>query len=102
IAELRSCRPSASGKKAKGPAIAEAPESADEEPRSVYTFVDSTESERTTRPEAASTVFVRSRGSSVDRYEGSRIVRRRWRRRLFLRLILLIAAVAAGWYFISR
>jgi hypothetical protein len=61
-------------------------------------LIDSSESERTPRQEVVSTVFVRSRGSNFDRQEGSGMVRRRRRGKLFLRLAILIAAIAAGWY----
>src|SRR5262249_18038629 len=57
IAELQSCRSTASGKRAKRPEIPEASEPTEEEPKSVYEFVASTESEVTPMPEAVSTVF---------------------------------------------
>jgi serine/threonine protein kinase len=101
IAELQSCRPSVTGKRAKRSAIPEAAKPTEEEPKSVYKFVDSTEPERSPRPETVSTVFVRNRGSSIDRYEGSGVVRRRRRRRLLLRIVVLITAIAAGWYILK-
>jgi hypothetical protein len=97
VAELRSCQSSVSGKGAKPSAIAEASKCTEEEPKSVYKFVDSTESERSPRLRAASTVFVRSRGSNIEWVEGPRSKRTRRRQRLIAALALF-ALAAAGWY----
>jgi serine/threonine protein kinase len=100
IAELKSCRPAASGKrKGKRPAPRDDPDESDEAPGSVYEFVETAATERSPVPEAAPTVFVRSRGSSIDRVEGYGFGRRRRRRRLLITLALISAALAAGWWY---
>jgi serine/threonine protein kinase len=99
IEEFQECRSGAGSKpKARRPAARSRWDDEDEEPGGVYEVADAPPPTVQPLASAPSTVYVRSRGASSDRFEGVRSKRARRRRRLIAAL-LLFAAVAAGWYF---
>jgi serine/threonine protein kinase len=69
-----------------------------DDPPSIYEVADAVPTRAARRVEAANTVFVRSRGSSSDWFEGPSVSRRRRRRKLAGRLLLLVLAIGSAWY----
>jgi serine/threonine protein kinase len=77
-------------------------EDSTDDPPSIYEVADPVPTRAARRVDAANTVFVRSRGSSSDWFEGPSVSRRRRRRKLLVRLLILVAVLVGGWYLATR